>query len=308
MLLCGISTPRSYDTNRVDNLSITLVSPLFSARYFLRWRKKQILIGYFLAYFMQLVWLNFMSVRLFLFRPGDYKLAKFPGFTHSAIMSTAKTNKISLPPISDILATVNPQAAPVRAPSHPTAPTTLPPLSRPPPHHYKHYDYYYAAPRNHEEPQMPNRSPLSNKALPAYTHEVTPPPPFPYSVPTHVMGHMPGVYGYPAGYQNPPPLYKSHLTPNTHIEQGSDSEEEPSLPHMRGNSKRKTRNNLPKETTFILLKWLHDHLNHPYPNSFEKNQLMMSTGLNQQQLSNWFINARRRKMKGLKEQKRLNLV
>ena len=72
--------------------------------------------------------------------------------------------------------------------------------------------------------------------------------------------------------------------------------------------KRKTRNNLPKETTYILLRWLNDHLNHPYPNSFEKNQLMMSTGLNQQQLSNWFINARRRKIKSLKEQKRLNLI
>lgn len=60
------------------------------------------------------------------------------------------------------------------------------------------------------------------------------------------------------------------------------------------------RNNLPKETTYILLKWLNDHLNHPYPNSFEKTQLMMLTGLNQQQLSNWFINARRRKIKQLR--------
>ncbi|CUM65688.1 uncharacterized protein PRCAT00003336001 [Priceomyces carsonii] len=70
--------------------------------------------------------------------------------------------------------------------------------------------------------------------------------------------------------------------------------------------RRKTRNNLPRETTYILLKWLNEHLNHPYPNSFEKNQLMVSTGLNQQQLSNWFINARRRKVKVLKEQKKLS--
>ncbi|CCE82413.1 Piso0_002138 [Millerozyma farinosa CBS 7064] len=68
-----------------------------------------------------------------------------------------------------------------------------------------------------------------------------------------------------------------------------------------GSNKRKTRNNLPKETTYILIKWLNEHISHPYPNSFEKNQLMMSTGLNQQQLSNWFINARRRKIKMLKE-------
>lgn len=67
----------------------------------------------------------------------------------------------------------------------------------------------------------------------------------------------------------------------------------------------RTRNNLPKETTYILLKWLNDHLNHPYPNSFEKTQLMMTTGLNQQQLSNWFINARRRKIKTLRQRQRL---
>ena len=36
------------------------------------------------------------------------------------------------------------------------------------------------------------------------------------------------------------------------------------------NNNRKTRNNLPKEITFILLQWLNDHLNHPYPSSFEK--------------------------------------
>ena len=74
---------------------------------------------------------------------------------------------------------------------------------------------------------------------------------------------------------------------------------------INNSNKRKTRNNLPKEITYVLLRWLNDHLNHPYPNSFEKNQLMMATGLNQQQLSNWFINARRRKIKTLKEQKRM---
>lgn len=73
-----------------------------------------------------------------------------------------------------------------------------------------------------------------------------------------------------------------------------------------GVCKRKTRNNLPKETTYILINWLNDHLNHPYPNSFEKNQLMIATGLNHQQLLNWFINARRRKIKMLKEQRKLN--
>lgn len=70
---------------------------------------------------------------------------------------------------------------------------------------------------------------------------------------------------------------------------------------VSSNDKRKTRSNLPKGTTYILLNWLNDHINHPYPNNFEKNQLMVLTGLNQQQLSNWFINARRRKIKTLQQ-------
>lgn len=77
----------------------------------------------------------------------------------------------------------------------------------------------------------------------------------------------------------------------------------PAAPSGTRSARSRTRNNLPKETTYILLKWLNEHLNHPYPNSFEKTRLMMATGLNQQQLSNWFINARRRKIKGLRQKK-----
>lgn len=77
----------------------------------------------------------------------------------------------------------------------------------------------------------------------------------------------------------------------------------PKAHHMTAgtHTKVRTRNNLPKEVTNVLIKWLKDHLNHPYPNSFEKAQLIMATGLNQQQLSNWFINARRRKIKYLRD-------
>lgn len=113
---------------------------------------------------------------------------------------------------------------------------------------------------------------------------------------------------------NPSKLYNQPVLPPIHYNHHQNYNYNYTYPVVQQdrsilpNGKRKTRNNLPKETTFILLKWLNDHLNHPYPNSFEKNQLMLSTGLNQQQLSNWFINARRRKIKSLKEQKRLNLI
>lgn len=109
-------------------------------------------------------------------------------------------------------------------------------------------------------------------------------------------------------YQTLPSLYKVNSNEGTTSLPSSKLSLSPSFDTKNtAEIKRKTRNNLPKETTYILLKWLNDHLNHPYPNSFEKNQLMVSTGLNQQQLSNWFINARRRKIKVLKEQQRLNI-
>jgi len=63
---------------------------------------------------------------------------------------------------------------------------------------------------------------------------------------------------------------------------------------------RKKRANLPKKTTSILLGWLNDNLDHPYPSATEKTELIRLTGLTNQQLSNWFINARRRKIQVLR--------
>lgn len=149
------------------------------------------------------------------------------------------------------------------------------------------------------------------------------------SVPGHYTYQQPGpqqVYitggkYYYLGYPNLPPIYNvmgqasfaPKLMETPYLDRGVDikpdvsgsvvNKKDEAVEHE---AKRKTRNNLPKETTHILLNWLNDHLNHPYPNSFEKNQLMMSTGLNHQQLLNWFINARRRKIKLLKEQRKLN--
>ncbi|CCX35411.1 putative Homeobox transcription factor [Taphrina deformans PYCC 5710] len=57
---------------------------------------------------------------------------------------------------------------------------------------------------------------------------------------------------------------------------------------------KRRRGNLPKSTTALLRTWLYDHTNHPYPSEDEKNQLAAQTGLMINQISNWFINARRR--------------
>ncbi|CAG8951315.1 hypothetical protein HYFRA_00008065 [Hymenoscyphus fraxineus] len=62
------------------------------------------------------------------------------------------------------------------------------------------------------------------------------------------------------------------------------------------NKQRKRRGNLPKETTDKLRTWFVSHLSHPYPTEDEKQELMRQTGLQINQISNWFINARRRQL------------
>lgn len=61
-----------------------------------------------------------------------------------------------------------------------------------------------------------------------------------------------------------------------------------------GTYTRRRRGNLPKEATLILKKWFQAHAPSPYPTDEEKNHLAGVTGLTQSQISNWFINARRR--------------
>ncbi|KAI9490339.1 Homeodomain-like protein, partial [Zychaea mexicana] len=58
--------------------------------------------------------------------------------------------------------------------------------------------------------------------------------------------------------------------------------------------KKRQRSNLPKPVTAILKTWLTEHKEHPYPNEDEKIALVKKTGLARNQISNWFINARRR--------------
>ncbi|RKP34973.1 homeobox KN domain-containing protein, partial [Dimargaris cristalligena] len=54
------------------------------------------------------------------------------------------------------------------------------------------------------------------------------------------------------------------------------------------------RGNLPKAVTAILKAWLLEHVKHPYPTEEEKIALAHETELSLNQISNWFINARRR--------------
>ncbi|EPR79521.1 TALE homeodomain protein [Spraguea lophii 42_110] len=67
-------------------------------------------------------------------------------------------------------------------------------------------------------------------------------------------------------------------------------------------SKKKcTRANYPKQIAGILKGWLFENQDNPYPTEKEKIMLSNKTGLDQTQINNWFINARRRILPGIKK-------
>ncbi|CAI4464796.1 CQS_1a_G0018240.mRNA.1.CDS.1 [Saccharomyces cerevisiae] len=99
-------------------------------------------------------------------------------------------------------------------------------------------------------------------------------------------------------YANPQPISISRgkmLSGNININTVHGSSSEYSAKEKKHKAHGK-RSNLPKATVSILNKWLHEHVNNPYPTVQEKRELLAKTGLTKLQISNWFINARRRKI------------
>ncbi|KAG0547412.1 hypothetical protein BDA96_01G078000 [Sorghum bicolor] len=66
-------------------------------------------------------------------------------------------------------------------------------------------------------------------------------------------------------------------------------------------SKRKKKGKLPKEARQKLLHWWELHYKWPYPSETEKMALAETTGLDQKQINNWFINQRKRHWKPASE-------
>ncbi|KAG8097763.1 hypothetical protein GUJ93_ZPchr0013g34376 [Zizania palustris] len=62
-------------------------------------------------------------------------------------------------------------------------------------------------------------------------------------------------------------------------------------------SKKKKKGHLPRDARGKLLQWWHLHYRWPYPSEMEKAVLAESTGLDMKQISNWFINQRKRHWK-----------
>lgn len=87
-------------------------------------------------------------------------------------------------------------------------------------------------------------------------------------------------------------------------QQKASTPSEAAPPHMGGVSTgKKKQGNLPKESTAILKRWLQQHTANPYPTEDEKMELSALTKLTVQQVSNWFINARRRYLPTIQKEK-----
>ncbi|KAL1851237.1 hypothetical protein Plec18170_006562 [Paecilomyces lecythidis] len=69
-------------------------------------------------------------------------------------------------------------------------------------------------------------------------------------------------------------------------------------PVGKDTSNRKKYRRLPRNAVIVLRSWLHQHKDYPYPTQWEKENLQQETGLSNAQISDWFMNARRRKLAG----------
>jgi Homeobox KN domain len=67
-------------------------------------------------------------------------------------------------------------------------------------------------------------------------------------------------------------------------------------PSSCNKSKARKTNSLPVETVEYLKSWMMspEHIAHPYPTDLEKAQIMADTGIELKQLTNWFVNNRKR--------------
>ncbi|KAL4788293.1 homeobox KN domain-containing protein [Aspergillus varians] len=204
-------------------------------------------------------------------RPNPRDNAHIPGATNATSRYTSRPSPM-LPPIRDL------QSYPERGMgAYPESRGLSRPevTARPPgPHGYP------SAPNNMPGPMSDRRSAEAYRGVP----------------PMH------GQMGYPP---YPPMAYQSdpeHASPQalSHAPQSNFG----ILGDPIDSKNKRRRGNLPKPVTDILRAWFHEHLDHPYPSEEDKQMFMTRTGLTISQISNWFINARRRQLPALRNQMR----
>ncbi|MBW0522678.1 hypothetical protein O181_062393 [Austropuccinia psidii MF-1] len=131
---------------------------------------------------------------------------------------------------------------------------------------------------------------LTSPSSPHFRNSATvfPPPPTGHLVGSPYPSGSPaqGLVGLP-----PPSTRVANVVPSNSSTNASTGT--PQWGGMEGQPPRR-RGKLPQAVTAILKTWLMAHTGHPYPTEEEKKSLCEQTQLNMNQVSNWFINARRR--------------
>ncbi|SCU97043.1 LADA_0H04126g1_1 [Lachancea dasiensis] len=154
-------------------------------------------------------------------------------------------------------------------------------------HQTKHFAYQGSLSEHHDPQGAPAKpSTISRSLSLPYTHSNSPP-----STPTSALSATSS-----SGMSSNMSSTQSSAPSSSKSSEASDTSSSPPLSASKAASLQARRTNLPKETVEILNEWLLSHLNYPYPSPQEKRELLIRTGLSKVQLSNWFINVRRRKV------------
>ncbi|KAB8291539.1 hypothetical protein EYC80_006340 [Monilinia laxa] len=193
--------------------------------------------------------------------------------------------------------------SPISEPSSTTYRPNLPCITTPDRSHDRSYSQTPAGRSHNDHPSRNEytRSEYALEASRAYQHS--------YNTTHETYAASQSDYGYQQPRNQPYSSSSYQLnhgqTPFTNGHHSGNYASSPYQTQDLGDSKpRKRRGNLPKPTTDILTGWFVNHLDHPYPNEEEKQLLMRQTGLQLNQISNWFINARRRKLPALQNSAR----
>ncbi|CAM9019939.1 unnamed protein product [Wickerhamomyces anomalus] len=246
---------------------------------------------------------NRANLSIMLPDPTRYPLQNVNTYNNNVIVQQNNNTQFTLPPIRELLKSTSPVPTPQNSET-----SLLPP---PPPSQQQQQQQQQIL-----QPQpIAYQSPFSNPISPIST---TPE----QQLRTQPTNLIPRSNSFQYSHQPPqfqphhqlPQFYPQqqvsaeHLSPSSLNSTRSSSSSPVDVVVAADSSKeksnmRKKRQNLPRQTTLILLSWLSEHLDRPYPNSREKYELLMKTRLTIQQLDNWFINARRRKINVLRKLK-----
>ncbi|KAH8422395.1 homeobox domain-containing protein [Aspergillus melleus] len=107
---------------------------------------------------------------------------------------------------------------------------------------------------------------------------------------------------YRGSFQDPSPSARDSASmgssQSVYAEPAHGSRAQSAASSRASSHQEKTSQRLPNPAVKILNAWLSQHQQDPYPTSQEKHELEEQTGLSKIQITNWFTNARRRKMIG----------